>query len=226
MGMGAIPVPSQGALVFAGAVLMGVLIVAAILLALRKSAGAGTGTAGGLNYVVGPMGSGKSLFGVRAIVDALVAGRYVVTNVRLYDGWESMVCRKEFPADWRKPNRRAARERWLAGFYIYETSLSTAMRYRLPVAGETERPRILQGKPPQRNVGQIEGRGVFVWDESHNDLNNRDYQGHGDTREAREEEKQRRRLVLRWATQLRKPGHGRHPPSPPPENTDAQPPPV
>ena len=47
--------------------------------------------AGGLNYVTGPMGAGKSLYGVRRIVAHITAGRYAVTNVELLPGEEAVV---------------------------------------------------------------------------------------------------------------------------------------
>ena len=47
--------------------------------------------AGGLNYVTGPMGAGKSLYGVRRIVAQLIAGGYAVTNVELLPGWSERV---------------------------------------------------------------------------------------------------------------------------------------
>jgi hypothetical protein len=174
-------------------------------------------TTAGLNYVVGPMGSGKSMFGVGRIVSSLYAGKYVVTNVRLLEGWAEELVKKWWPKDYRSPERRLELARRLEGHYVYERSLRTAMRYRVPCA--------LCGGDVRRcgHVGPFqEARAVFVWDESHNDLNNRDYQGYGDTREAREAEKERRRLVVRWATQLRKLGFSGYLLSQHHENTDAQ----
>lgn len=180
----------------------------------RVNRGAEASTAG-LNYVVGPMGSGKSMFGVRTLAEALVAGKYVVTNVRLLPGWAEKVVAQEWPR--LKGDARAAAIRRLEGHYVYERELRTAMRYRVPCAtcgGDV------------RECGHVgphqEGRAVFVWDESHNDLNNRDYQGHGQDRDEREREKERRRLVVRWATQLRKLGFSGFLLSQHHENTDAQ----
>lgn len=172
---------------------------------------------GGLNYVVGPMGSGKSMFGVRRIVSAVCSGSYCVTNVRLLDGWAERVARHEFWRDKSSPERLARRVAWLQAHYVYETSLEQAMRYRLPcvVCGGDSR----ECGHPQ--VGG-EARAVFVWDETHNDLNNRDYQGHGNTQSERETERERRRLILRWATQLRKLGFVGFLLSQHHENTDAQ----
>jgi hypothetical protein len=55
--------------------------------------------------------------------------------------------------------------------YVFTTELDEAVRYRLP--------------------GKGEGRGLFVWDEAHNDLNNRNWRDAG------------RDELLKWATQLR-----------------------
>jgi hypothetical protein len=58
--------------------------------------------------------------------------------------------------------------------YRYEDDLEAAMKYRLPGSGEA--------------------RGLFLWDEGQNVLNNRDWKADG------------RREILMWATQLRKLG--------------------
>jgi Zonular occludens toxin (Zot) len=171
---------------------------------------------GGLNYVVGPMGSGKSMYGVRMIVRYLRAGRFVVTNVRLLDGWEKAVARKLFPRE-RSAEKRAARERWLLGHYKYQPALREAMRYIVPCGICAGDPRECGHSGPEQ-----EGRAVFVWDESHNDLNNRDYAGHGIDKLQRDVEREHRRLVLRWATQLRKLGYVGYLLSQHQENTDAQ----
>jgi len=181
--------------------------------------------AGGMSYVVGPMGSGKSMFGVGQIVKALCDGKYVVTNVELLpvghtqlpEGWASALVRKRFPRDWRNPERRRARIAWLEGYYVYETSLRKAMRYRLPCATCGGDARVCGHLGPAQ-----EARGLFVWDETHNDLNNRDYAGHGNTVQERNDERERRRHVIRFATQLRKLGYAGYLLSQHQENTDKQ----
>jgi len=171
----------------------------------------------GLNYVVGPMGSGKSMFGVGKIIEALKQDRYVITNVRLLPGWSEKLVRQLWPKSARNAGELARLCAQLEGRYVFERSLRTAMRYRVPCA-------ICGGKVADcGHVGpEQEGRAVFVWDESHNDLNNRDYQGHGEERGERERERERRRLVIRWATQLRKLGFSGFLLSQHHENTDAQ----
>jgi hypothetical protein len=74
-------------------------------------------------------------------------------------------------------------------FYVFETDLSEAMRYRVPGRGES--------------------RALFLWDEAHNDLNNRTY-------------RDRDQQLLEWATQLRKLGFEGVLLSQSHENTDAQ----
>jgi hypothetical protein len=128
---------------------------------------------GGLNYVTGPMGAGKTLYGVRRIVQSVSSEQYVVTNVELLPGWAERVVRHFAPH--RRSRSRSAIARKLEGFYVFESDLQAAMRYRLP-------------------EGRGEARGSFVWDETHNDLNNRNWRDQG------------RDEILKWATQLRKLG--------------------
>lgn len=127
---------------------------------------------GGLNFVTGPMGSGKSLFAVRKIIAAVTSGSYAVTNVSLREGWEHRVAFHIAP--WRAPTRRRHLADRFHSLYVPETDLAEARRYRVP--------------------GKGEGRGLFVWDEGHNDLNNRKWKDDG------------RAELLTWATQLRKLG--------------------
>jgi hypothetical protein len=134
---------------------------------------------GGLNYVVGPMGSGKSLYAVRRIVEAFAAGKYAVTNVELVEGWEDRVA-----AHFSRTNPRArarVRDR-VKQLYVFTPELEEAIRYRLP--------------------GKGEGRGLFVWDEGHNDLNNRNWR----ERAAKYANARGSDRLLEWATQLRKLG--------------------
>jgi hypothetical protein len=143
---------------------------------------------GGLNYVTGPMGSGKSLYGVRQIVKHLLAGHYVVTNVELLpDALERIAKRSS-----RLTTGSAGQSRLLDRLnerYVFTTDLEHAMRHRLP--------------------GKGEGRGLFVWDETHNDLTNRDWRKDG------------RDEILKWATQLRKLGFVGYLLSQHADNTDA-----
>jgi len=113
------------------------------------------------------MGAGKSLYGVRRIVGAATAGTYAVTNIELMPGWAERVAFHVAP--WRSRGRRARIATRLESFHVHETELQRAMRYRLPGTGEA--------------------RGVFVWDETHNDLNNRRWRDQG------------RSEILEWATQ-------------------------
>jgi hypothetical protein len=142
---------------------------------------------GGLNYVTGPMGSGKSLYAVRVITDALTTGRYVVSNVELLPGWDELLARHVGRFSSRQTRARLAER--ARSLYVFETDLAEARRYRVPGVGE--------------------GRAVFVWDEGHNDLNNRDWKDDG------------RKELLKWATQLRKLGFNGYLLSQHADNTDA-----
>jgi hypothetical protein len=100
------------------------------------------------------------------------------------------------------------------------------MRYRVPCVrcgGDT---RLCGHVGPDQ-----EGRAVFVWDESHNDLNNRDFEGVGSEDKVvfkgkrmseRQRDKEIKRMTIRWATQLRKLGFSGYLLSQHHENTDAQ----
>lgn len=118
------------------------------------------------------MGAGKSLYGVRKIVSNVIAGRYAITNIELYDDAPERIAFHVCKTSRRK---RALVADKVRRYYVYETVLQEAMRFRLP---------------PARG----EARAVFVWDEGHNDLNNRSWRDDG------------RGEILQWATQLRKLG--------------------
>jgi hypothetical protein len=162
---------------------------------------------GGLRYVTAPMGGGKSLYAVKRMMSYLIAGKYVITNVRLYDG--SQPPEKGGPYDFAtiaartiartRPGIREQVAERLRRYYIYEESLKEAIRYRVPGYGET--------------------RALMVWDEAHNDLNNRSYLKRGKNFES---EHSGGDSLLEWATQLRKLGYEGILISQSHENTDAQ----
>jgi hypothetical protein len=135
---------------------------------------------GGLNYVTGPMGAGKSLYGVRAIVDALIGGRYAVTNIELVPDAPERIAAHYSRFSRRSRSSIADKVR---RYYVYETDLAEAIRYRLP--------------------GRGEARGLLMWDEGHNDLNNRSWR---ERRELFKNERTGGDVLLEWATQLRKLG--------------------
>jgi len=136
---------------------------------------------GGLNYVTGPMGAGKSLYGVRRIVEALIDSRYVVTNIELVPDAPERIARHYSKFSSRKTRRQVADK--VKRYYVFEQDMAEAIRYRLPGSGEA--------------------RGVFVWDESHNDLNNRSWR---ERRDLFKNERTGGDVLLEWATQLRKLG--------------------
>jgi hypothetical protein len=155
---------------------------------------------GGLNYVVGPMGAGKSLYGVRRLVAAVVSGRHAVTNIELLPGWADRVA--SHVARFASSAKRDRIATGLESRYHLELELRTAMDFRL-LCGKCGR------RPYECGHRQDEARAVFVWDEGHNDLNNRTY-------------KEREQSLLEWATQLRKLGFVGYLLSQSHENTDAQ----
>lgn len=126
------------------------------------------------------MGAGKSLYGVREIVGRLLRGQYVVTNVELMPDAFERIGRHVARTSKTKAARVAARCRSL---YVYETELTEAIRYR--------------------PAGKGEARASFVWDEGHNDLNNRNWK----ERQEKYATKSGTDGLLEWATQLRKMGY-------------------
>jgi hypothetical protein len=114
-------------------------------------------TGGGLNFVTGPMGAGKSLYAVRGGVAAMMSGQYWVTNVELMpDAFDRIASRVSMFAA--KDRKRAIAEK-MRRLYIYETDLSQVLKYR--------------------HRGQGEARWRLDWDEGHNDLNNRSWRDEG-----------------------------------------------
>lgn len=156
---------------------------------------------GGLAYVTGPMGAGKTLFAVRKIVDAVLHRRYAVTNVELLPHWAERVALHVAPTKGAAARRRIADG--VRGFYVYEDRLEQAMTHGLPCdrCGSLEP----WNCPGERGHRPSEGRGILVWDEGQNELNNRDF------RERDRRDKERKEAgasfgLLEWATQLRKLG--------------------
>jgi len=125
-------------------------------------------------YVTGLLGHGKSLYATRRMARALLSGRVVVTNVRLVDGWEHVLLKHDMRYRLASRSHRA-RMRFEAGTRYYFTDDF----------------RELTGA---RITGFGERRGLRVFDEAHNRLNNRDWKD--------EEQK----LMLRRLTLSRKRG--------------------
>jgi hypothetical protein len=133
---------------------------------------------GGLSFVTGPMGSGKSLFGTRKIIARLCEGKYVLTNIALLPGWENVAARhvlRYSPLSWHKEKLLAEKFR---SHYVFLDTFEDATFF----------------SPPIPKGAQREGRAALVWDEVHNDMNNRDWM------------ESSQKLVMKWATQLRKLG--------------------
>jgi hypothetical protein len=170
---------------------------------------------GGLNYVVGPMGCGKTLFAAREIIQTVARGRYVVSNVRLghYEGkgrkrvfvpsdeWATRAAR-HYAWLGSRGSRAAVRDMMLR-HYVYCESIDEA-RWYWPA-------KELRTSPAAEHR--------FIWDEGHNDLNNRSHRA----RDARfKNAGTDGNELLEWATQLRKLGFVAFLLSQHEENTDAQ----
>lgn len=143
---------------------------------------------GGVSYIVGPMGAGKTLRAVRGIINGVCNRKYVVTNIRLREGWEYKVANHVArTASKAKKERIAAK---VKGYYLFVEELDHAFNL---ITG-TEIP------------GTSEGRALFYWDESQNDLNNRTWRGKSADDEKRKAEAEKRVDILEVATQFRKLG--------------------
>lgn len=143
---------------------------------------------GGVSYIVGPMGSGKTLRAVRGIVRAVCNHQYVVTNIRLMEGWENCVASHIARTASRSKKQRIAER--IRGYYIFVEELDHAFA----LITSTEIP------------GKGEGRAKLYWDESQNDLNNRTWRGKSADDAKRREEAEKRVDILEVATQFRKLG--------------------
>lgn len=159
---------------------------------------------GGMSYIVGPMGSGKTLRAVRGITLALCNHKYVVTNIPLREGWADTVARHAAPFSSQEKRQRIADK--LQRFYLFADNLDDA---------ET----LLTGAD---FPGDKEGRVKWYWDESHNDLNNRTWQGRSADEKKRAAEREKRTDLLEVTTQFRKLGVEGYVLSQHTDNTDAQ----
>lgn len=147
--------------------------------------------AGGLHYIDGPQGHGKSYFAVRRIHRALWANQYVVTNIPLLPGWSERMVTHDRMRSLRMGRSELVRH--YESLYIHTDAIGDLFRFDIPcrVCGAQRRPddgRCANG----HKLG--EGRALAIWDESHNDLNNRSWNEKG------------RDVLLKGATQLRKLG--------------------
>ena len=163
---------------------------------------------GGLHYLDGPQGHGKSYHGQHRMIQALRQGRYVVTNQPFLPGW-SRVCAAHDHYN-RARYGRAEVQRWYESRYLYTDRIGDLFRFDLPCQ-KCGAPRREPGGPSVCANGHAlrEGRGLAVWDEAHNDLGNRSWQEQG------------REVLLKGATQLRKLGWSALLVTQSKENTDA-----
>jgi|GEM_PF-2944402 len=105
-----------------------------------------------LIMVTGPLGAGKSFYGVRKAADAIEQGKFVVTNFAMVDGWTERVANRNVFRWLLGRRRRRLAERWSRNYYCVE-DLAELIRIRAS--------------------GEEEGRMVVVIDEAHVFMNAR-----------------------------------------------------
>lgn len=105
-----------------------------------------------ISLVTGPLGSGKSFYGVRKAVDGVESGKVVVTNFRMTPDWTDKVANRHV-VRWLIPGRRRKlKDRWRRSTMVV-SDIDTLCRIRLE--------------------GEGEGRGVAIIDEAHRFMNAR-----------------------------------------------------
>lgn len=102
--------------------------------------------------VTGPPGAGKSYYAVRKAIDSAEAGKFVVANFPLVDGWEEKVA-NHHPLRWVIPGRRRELAAQMRRRSFFSEDVRELSRLRFP--------------------GKAEGRAVAIIDEAHNFMNSR-----------------------------------------------------
>lgn len=111
-----------------------------------------------LIMVTGPLGAGKSYYGVRKAVEALEAGKIVVTNFGMVPDWHEKVV-DHHPLRWLIPGRRRKLKREWRGRILQVPDLATLLRVRVDGDGES--------------------RAVAIIDEAHMFMNARSWKDEG-----------------------------------------------
>jgi hypothetical protein len=107
-----------------------------------------------ISLVTAPPGGGKSFYAVRAVAQALDAGKLVAGNVELREGWARTINRRNY-ARWLRPIKHRRWEADAESRFFFSEDLSELFALRLR--------------------GEREGRGLMVLDEAHNWMNARSW---------------------------------------------------
>jgi hypothetical protein len=127
-----------------------------------------------ISYITGQLGAGKSAFAVMKAARGLLQGKVAAANIQFEEGWEEVVL--AHAPYYRMAGRRRKKEYRIemSGRYFFSNDLDVLLNLRL--------------------YGKGEGRGIRLIDETHNSLNNRDW------------ESNRQKVQLRKITLSRKRG--------------------
>jgi len=112
-----------------------------------------------ISYVTGTLGAGKTIYSVRKASRALLEGKVVVSNVRFVDGWESVLLGHHYAYRFASRGTRAKMRREVSERFAYVPEVDRLLSARVHGRGER--------------------RGVMVFDEAHNQVNNRDWDKDG-----------------------------------------------
>jgi len=124
--------------------------------------------------VTGPPGTGKTWFALRTMLEALVRGKWVASNVEMHDHWPKVLARQQWlhvllHGGLTRARRReilaAKAERYREACFV-SSSLTELMALRLPPCGKCS-------ACADGLTCRTEGRGVMVLDEAHEWLNAR-----------------------------------------------------
>lgn len=154
-----------------------------------------------MTLVTGPPGTGKTWYAIRKIASALLAGKFVATNIQLHDGWAYAIASTNIWL-WIRRGRKGvlAKAREYERKVFVSGDLTELFAVRLPDCGRCKACKAGRGC-------QTEGRGEILLDEAHEWLNARLWDvDHTGAKRTREEAVEARLAVVKFFALHRKLG--------------------